>query len=96
MKKTFQLIHPKIQYPRMIEAVKNEVRKYLKRTRRKPLPEGTDFWDFECKFGNLEEDAQPVHLAEIDKHIDDAEAKKLDYFYIEVIPFAATRKKKAE
>ena len=51
MQKTFQLIHPKIKYPRMIEAVKHEVRKYLKRNRRKELPEGVDFWDFNCKYG---------------------------------------------
>lgn len=94
MKKTFQLSHPKIQYPRMIEAAKHEVRKYLKRSRRKALPEGTDFWDFECKFGTLEDDAQKVHLTEIDKKIDEAEAKKVDVFYVEVIPVAAKRTKK--
>lgn len=94
MKKTFNLTHPKIKYPRMIEAAKHEVRKYLKRSRRKALPEGTDFWDFECKFGNLEEDAQKVHLSEIDKKIDEAEAKNVEVFYVEVIPFAAKRNKK--
>jgi len=96
MKKTFQLIHPKIQYPRMIEAAKHEVRKYLKRSRRKALPEGADYWDFECKFGSLEEDAQTVHLNEIDKLINEAEAQKLEFFYVEVIPAAAKRKKKEE
>ena len=42
MKKTFQLVNEKIKYPRMIEAVKSEVRKYLKRSRRKDLPKGAD------------------------------------------------------
>lgn len=96
MKKTFQLIHPKIKYPRMIEAAKHEVRKYLKRSRRKALPEGKDFWDFECKFGTLEEDAQKVHLSEIDKKIDEAETKKVEVFYVEVIPTAGVRKKKED
>jgi hypothetical protein len=94
MKKTFQLVHPKIKYPRMIESVKAEVRKYLKRSRNKALPEGADFWDFECKFGSLEEDAQPLHLAEIDKRIDEAEAQNIQSFYVEVIPVAGYRTKK--
>ena len=91
MKKTFQLIHPKIKYPRMIDAAKHEVRKYLKRSRRKVLPEGSDFWDFKCKFGTLEEDAQTVHLAEIDKLIDEAAAKEVEVFYVEVIPVSGIR-----
>lgn len=94
MKKTFQLIHPKIKYPRMIEAAKHEVRKYLKRSRRKALPEGADYWDFECKFGKLEDDAQKIHLSEIDKKIDEEAAKEVEVFYVEVIPVPASRKKK--
>lgn len=93
MKKTFQLIHPKTKYPRMIESAKAEVRKYLKRSRRKPLPDGVDYWDFACKFGNLEEDAQVVHLAEIDKKINAAEEQKLEFFYVEVVPIAGHRGK---
>jgi len=95
MKKTFQLKSDKIKYPRMIESVKNEVRKYLKRSRRKELPSGTDYWDFICKYGDIEAQAETCHLAEIDKHINDAEKRQLESFYIEVIPTAATRQKKA-
>ncbi len=94
MKKTFHLIDPKIKYPRMIEAAKHEVRKYLKRSRRKAIPEGADYWDFECKFGTLEENAQPLHLAEIDKNLNEAEGKKLETVYVEVIPVPGYRKKK--
>ena len=96
MKKTFHLIHEKIKYPRMIEAAKHEVRKYLKRSRRKQLPEGADYWDFECKFGTLEDDAQKVHLAEIDKAINEAEKNKAEVFYVEIIPVAGYRKKKED
>jgi hypothetical protein len=96
MKKTFQLTHPKIKYPRMIEAVKSEVRKYLKRSRRKTLPNDADYWDFECKYGNTEEEAKVIHLAEIDKHINAAEKASLESFYIEVIPVAAKRQRKAK
>ena len=94
MKKTFNLTHPKIKYPRMIEAAKAEVRKYLKRSRRKDIPAGADYWDFACKFGSSEEDAKTIHLAEIDKHINEAEANKVEVFYVEVIPIAGHRQKK--
>lgn len=94
MKKTFQLVNEKIKYPRMIEAVKAEVRKYLKRSRRKDLPKGADFWDFLCKYGDVEINAERCHLAEIDKKIEDAEKRELESFYIEVIPTPGKRQKK--
>jgi len=93
MKKTFQLAHEKIKYPRMIESVKAEVRKHLKRCRRKPLPKGTDFWDFDCKFGDTEKYAKSCHLAEIDKNINHAEERELKSFYIEVIAIPGNRQK---
>jgi hypothetical protein len=94
MKKTYDLNHPKIKYERLIEGVKNDVRKYLKRSRKKALPTGADFWDFACKFGKLEDDCSTIHLAEVDKHINAAAAKEDKNFYIEIIPIAGHRQKK--
>ncbi|MDH3981860.1 MAG: DUF6172 family protein [Kiritimatiellaceae bacterium] len=85
MKKTFNLTHDKIKYPRLVEATKNEVRKYIKRERRKELPEGVDFWDFDCKFGDTEAEARVVHLAELDACINDAQRRELISFYIEIL-----------
>ena len=94
MKRTFNLIHPKKKIARMVEAVKNDVRKYVKRERRKDLPKGVDFWDFDCKFGDTEAEAQTVHLAELDKKIDDAEERGLESFYIEILAKDGNRTKK--
>jgi hypothetical protein len=85
MKKTFDLTHEKIKYPRMIDAAKHEVRKYIKRERRHDLPEGVDFWDFDCKFGDVEADAKPIHLSEIDACISDIEKRELTSFYLEIL-----------
>ncbi|MEA2068178.1 MAG: DUF6172 family protein [Verrucomicrobiota bacterium] len=93
MKKTFQLTHPKIKYPRMVDAVKNEVRKYIKRERRKELPEGVDYWDFDCRFGDTEADAKAVHLSELDKCINDIEARELLSFYVEILAKEGVRAK---
>jgi hypothetical protein len=94
MKKTFELTHPKIQYARRVDAVKNEIRKYIKRERKKTLPEEVDFWDFDCRFGDIEADAKTVHLAEIDKCIDGAVAKRLTSFYVEILAKPGHRTKK--
>ncbi len=94
MKKTFQLTHPKIKYPRMVESVKNDVRKYIKRERRKELPKEVDFWDFDCKFGDAESEAKTIHLSEIDNRISDAGTRGLQSFYIEILAKPGIRTKK--
>ncbi len=94
MKKTFTLTHPKIKYARLIEAVRHDVKKYIKRERNKTLPDGVDFWDFACKFGNTEEEAREVHLAEINKCIDKVEEQQLESFYLEIVARPGHRTKK--
>jgi hypothetical protein len=94
MKKTFTLTHPKIKYARLIEAARHDVKKYIKRERNKTLPEGVDFWDFDCKFGNTAEDSQEIHLAEIGKCIDKVEAQQLESFYLEILAKPGHRMKK--
>ncbi|MCP4343512.1 MAG: hypothetical protein GY799_32705 [Desulfobulbaceae bacterium] len=94
MKKTFKLTHPKIKYDRLVEAVRHDVKKYIKRERKKTLPEGVDFWDFDCKFGNTEENVQAIHVAEINKFIDQVEAQKLESFYLEILAKPGIRTKK--
>lgn len=85
MRKTFQL-RPEGKNPdRVLEAVKHEIRKYIKRERRRELPEGVDYWDFDCKFGTSEETAAVVHLAEITGLIDAVAAAAGPQFYVEVM-----------
>ncbi len=94
MKKTFRLTHEKIKVARLVESIKFEIRKYIKRERRKELPKGVDFWDFDCKFGPVAEEPTVIHLAEITKYIDEAEANKLESFYIEILSKPGHRLKK--
>jgi hypothetical protein len=93
MKKTFELTHPKIKYARLVEGVKNDIRKYIKRERRRELPEGVDFWDFDCRFGDTEADARIVHLAEINDCINGIEKRELKSFYVEIIATSGIRAK---
>ncbi|MFQ3236674.1 MAG: hypothetical protein ACI9C4_002247 [Paraglaciecola sp.] len=85
MKKTFVLSHPKIKLPRLIDAIKFEVKKYLRRERNKSIPDGADFWDFDCRFGIDKDNADVIHLGSINQHIDEAEKNELESFYLEIL-----------
>jgi hypothetical protein len=85
VRKTFKIQVEGKNPDRVLDAHKHEIRKYVKRERRVPLPAGVDFWDFECKFGNTEESAETVHLAEIITRIDAAVTEGAEQFFVEVI-----------
>lgn len=95
MKKTFPLKHPKIHPDRLVEAVKGDLSKYLKRERKKKLPDTVDFWDFDCAFGPTESDTKPVHVAELPKQIENARTEEWDACYIRVIAKPGIRRKKS-
>lgn len=85
MRKTFQLNIEGKNRDRVLEAVKHEIRKYVKRQRRVPLPEGVDFWDFDCKFGPSAELAEVIHFATITEQIDAVAQAGADAFYLELL-----------
>lgn len=96
MKKTFNLTHEKIKLPRLVDAIKHEVKKYLKRERRRTLPEDADYWDFDCRFGVDEESSEVIHVSEINKSISWAESENLDSFYLEVMAKPCSRIRTSE
>ena len=85
MKKTFPLAAEGKNPARLLEATKHEIRKYIKRERRRDLPEGVDFWDFDCRFGPSAEEAVVTHLAEITPQIDALVLGGGTQFYVEIL-----------
>ena len=85
MKKTFQLNIEGKNRDRVLEAVKHEIRKYVKRERRRELPEGVDFWDFDCKFGPTQDKAEVVHFATLTDLIDAVAKEGGAQFYVEIV-----------
>jgi hypothetical protein len=85
LKKTFALTHPKLPVARVVEAIKHEVKKYIKRERNKHVPKGMNFWDFDCRFGHTEETATALRISEINKSIDEAVKLELTSFYLEIL-----------
>jgi hypothetical protein len=70
MRKTFPLRAEGRHPDRVLEAVKHEIRKYIKRERRRELPEGADFWDFDCRFGADKDSAVVIAPADINAQLD--------------------------
>lgn len=91
MRKTFPFDNPPHKPPQVVAGIKNKVRKYLKRERRKALPEGADYWDFDCQVGQ-EGPERVVHVKELIGEIDAAAAKGWPTIYIEILAKPAKRK----
>lgn len=96
MKKTFPLSVPGHQPPRVVEQIKNDVRKYIKRERKKSLPEGVDFWDFTCKVGKGDAAPEPKHVEEIIPAIAEAAAADCASVYIEILATPGHRTSKSK
>jgi len=96
MKKTFPLTHDKIKPARMADSIRAEISKYIKRERNKKLPEGVDFWDFDCKVGADAAAATTQHVSEISKAIGQVLEEGSETVYVEILAKPATRNKPAK
>ena len=95
MKKTFKLNIEGKNKDRVLDATKHEIRKYVKRQRRVPLPAGVDFWDFDCAFGTSADTASSVHFANLTALIDAVAQSGGDSFYLELLAKEGRRNSKA-
>jgi hypothetical protein len=85
MRQTFPFSHPRHKPAQALAALKNRIRKYLKRERRKALPDGVDFWDFDCRMGPEEAGAMPIDVAEIIQRLDALAADGSTHVYVEIL-----------
>jgi hypothetical protein len=84
MKKTYPLQVQGKNPDRVLEATKHDIRNYIKRCRKVSLPEGVDFWDFDCKVGADVAAATTVHLAELIAGLDTVAKAGHASAYVEV------------
>ncbi|MGH1441641.1 MAG: DUF6172 family protein [Cellvibrionaceae bacterium] len=84
MKRTFKLDHPKIKVARMVDSAKHEIKKFLKKERKKPLPSGAKYWGFDCRFGQSEDSAVEIPLSSLTQHIDELVANNIMTMYVEL------------
>ena len=91
MKKTFPLHAPGKADPRVVEAIKHDVRKYVKRERGKTLPEGFDLWEFACKVGATGPTAAITPLNDVGAAIDAIVNAGGTEVYVEILAVAGHR-----
>ncbi|MFT4978283.1 MAG: hypothetical protein ACI8S6_004191 [Myxococcota bacterium] len=96
MRKSFPLSSPSHKPPQVLAGVKHTVRKYLRRERRKALPEGADFWDFDCKVGPDEVGASTSAVGDIVQRIDAVAEAGAQAVYIEVLARPGVRAPRGE
>ena len=94
MKKTHPLMVEGKKPERVLEALKHTLRQYVRRERNKPLPEGVDYWDFDCQMGLQADTAQRVHVAELNKALDALAIDGAVAVYVEILRKPGIRQSK--
>jgi hypothetical protein len=85
MKKNFPLTLPGKDSQRVLERLKNEVRKYVQREQRKTPPEGFDRWVFACRVGADAASAPVVPLSGVIASIEAAAKTGAVQVYVEIL-----------
>jgi len=86
VKKVFQLTDPKKHTDRVLEAIKHDIRKYVKREKRKELADpGETYWGFDCKIGLSDREAERSTYGELLGALDEIHLTGATQVYIEII-----------
>ena len=94
MKKIFKLTAENKKPERVLDSLKYDIRRYLKRERKKKLPEEMTYWDFECAFGKSADTKESIAASEIITALDKASEEGWSECYIEIIAKAIKKEKK--
>jgi hypothetical protein len=95
MKRTFRLTAEGKNDARVRDKVRHEINKYVKRERRKEVPEGYFRWDMKCRMGPAEAAAVEVLLKEIGPGIDQAGEAGANQVFVEITAVPVKRSPKA-
>ena len=94
MKKVFSLRAENKKTERIVDSIKHDVKKYLKRERSKTLSENSQFWDFDCKIGENKDEAVEVASGDINSRISTIAEQGAESFYLEILAKPGFKKKK--
>ena len=97
MKKVFQIEQERLKPDRAVDAIKNELRKYVKREKKKDLPnKKIMYWDFDCKFGKSAELAEVCTFEEISTKLNSVVDEGWKTCYVEIMAKAVDKPLKEE
>ncbi len=91
MKKIFPLTAAGKADARVVDGIKHDVRKYVNRERKKPLPEGFDIWEFSCKVGVDQATAENKTLRDVGPAIDAVASGGASAVYLEILAVPSHR-----
>jgi hypothetical protein len=91
MKKTFPLQAAGKDDARVRDKIRHEVNKYVRRCRKKEVPEGFAQWEFVCRVGASAETATDKPLKEVATAIDEVAAAGATGVYLEIVALPAQR-----
>jgi len=94
MKRTFRLTAEGKDPARVRDKVRHEINKYVKRERRKAVPEGYFRWDMKCRMGPSDEAAGELLLKDVSAGIDQAGNDGATEVFVEITAVAVKRSPK--
>ncbi|WP_438483029.1 DUF6172 family protein [Oleiharenicola lentus] len=94
MKKAFPLQAVGKDDARVRDKIRHEVNKYVRRSRKREIPEGFGMWEFACKIGPQAEQAESKPLDAIAHEIDAIAETGVKEVYIEIEAVPAQLKRR--
>lgn len=91
MKKSFPLSEAGKDPARVRDKIRHDVNRYVRRERRKTLPEGFDGWDLSCRVGPSPAASSAVPVEAIGRTIDAVAEGGASSVYIEIIALPGIR-----
>jgi hypothetical protein len=91
MKKNFPLQEEGRDAARVRDRIRQEINKYVRRERRKKLPEGFALWEFNCRVGVDRSQAEPRGLKELGGEIERIAQDGATEVYVEIVSVPANR-----
>jgi len=97
VKKIFKLTDPKKHEDRVLESIKHEIRKYIKREKKKSLSDAeTMYWDFDCRVGASEPTATAIEIDKLIKSLDSYQTTDTTEIYVEILVKEVAKPAKVE
>lgn len=96
MKRTYQLQIEGKNRDRLLDAARHDIRKYQQRELRRPVPEGFDLWEFECRFGADEASSEKTTVGELSALITTFTQDGANSFYVELLARPAKRSERPQ
>ncbi len=92
MQKTFSFVSDSKKPERVADSIKNEIKKYITRERKKKLPEAFNTWHFDCKIGLDDKKTYEIKISDLNKKVDEYLKKEVDSFYVDITSKPANKK----